>query len=48
MNKLKVVGECDGCHNWKEIVNVSGELIFCEDCMIGIDSTKWHKPEVKI
>jgi len=48
MNGLKIMGECDGCHNFEEIVNVSNELKFCENCMIGIDSTSWHTPIIKI
>ena len=45
--KLKVVGECEGCHQEKEIVNIGGNMSFCKDCMKSIPEYKWHSPIIK-
>ena len=42
--KLKVIGNCDGCHKEKEIINVGNNLIFCENCMKNINKKLWHNP----
>ena len=44
---LKAVGECEGCHKEKEIVNIGGDMPFCKDCMKSINSRYWHKPRIE-
>ena len=47
MPKLKVVGECEGCHKEKEIVNIGGNMAFCKECMYQFPEELWHKPSVE-
>jgi len=47
MSELKVVGECEGCHKEKEIVNIGGNMPFCKKCMHEFPEDLWHRPRVE-
>ena len=43
---MKIIGECEGCHKEKEIINIGGDMPFCKSCMNGIPKRLCHRPKI--